>query len=142
MTAGLAQKQTRLQSKEVGLRPRSRAKRSVMSDHHQPSGAQPGPRAPYPERRTDPVSRFFGGSPLWVLVKLALLSVLVGVVLAVFGLDLVGLVYWAQDLFYAFFDNIYDAGATILRWFLLGAVIVFPLWLLSRLFDMGSRRRR
>ena len=35
----------------------------------------------------DVVSRFFGGPPLWVLARLVLLSVLVGVVLSVFGLD-------------------------------------------------------
>jgi hypothetical protein len=92
-------------------------------------------------RSANPVTRFFGGSPLWVLLKLALLSVVIGVVLAAFGLDVRGLVYAVQDLFYAFFDNIYDALGTVFRWFLLGAVIVFPLWLLSRLFDLGSRRR-
>ncbi|MGQ4275141.1 DUF6460 domain-containing protein [Terrihabitans sp. B22-R8] len=107
-------------------------------DHAARIHDRPDPRA---ARRVDPITRFFGGSPAWVLAKLVMLSLIIGVILAVFGLDVQGLFYAAQDLFYAFFDNIYDAGATLLRWFLLGAVIVFPLWLLSRLFNLGSRRR-
>jgi hypothetical protein len=107
-----------------------------------PDSRAPMDRRDVPHTRSsNPVTRFFGGSPLWVLLKLALLSVVIGVVLAAFGLDVRGLFYAVQDLFYAFFDNIYDALATVMRWFLLGAVIVFPLWLLSRLFDLGSRRR-
>jgi hypothetical protein len=37
--------------------------------------------------RDDGLSRFLGGSPLAVVVRLILLSVLVGIVLAAIGLD-------------------------------------------------------
>ena len=85
------------------------------------------------------LSRFFGGSPGMVLVKLVLLSVVIGVIMAVLGVDAFSILRAAQDLFYDLFDNFWDAGRTLLRWFLLGAVIVFPVWLIIRLMNMGRR---
>ena len=89
--------------------------------------------------RTDAISRFFGGSPLWVLAKLAMLSIVIGVVLWLLGLDAFAIVRAIQDLFYDFFDNVWDALAKLVEWFLLGAVIVFPIWLLSRLVKLGAK---
>jgi hypothetical protein len=89
--------------------------------------------------RTDYVSRFFGGSPLWVLAKLAMLAVVIGVILDVLGLDALAILRGLQDLFYDLFDSIWDMLATLLNWFLLGAVIVFPIWLLARLFKIGAK---
>ena len=89
--------------------------------------------------RTDPVSRFFGGSPLWVLAKLAMLAVVIGVILDVLGLDALAILRGIQDLFYDLFDNIWDMLETLLRWFVLGAVIVFPIWILARLFKLGAK---
>ena len=42
-----------------------------------------------------------------------------------------------EELFYSLFDNLWDALETLLRWFLLGAVIVFPIWLIARLMKTG-----
>lgn len=92
-----------------------------------------------PALRSDPLTRFFGGPPLWVLAKLAMLSVVIGVILAVLGLDAWAIVRAVQDLFYSLFDNLWDALDTVLGWFLLGAVIVFPIWLISRLMKSGKR---
>ena len=65
-----------------------------------------------------------GGSPLAVLVKLVLLSVLIGVVLSALGLD-------PRDIFQSlrrFIQNIWDMGFDAIKWlwqyFLLGAVLV------------------
>ncbi|BCJ91889.1 hypothetical protein IZ6_26240 [Terrihabitans soli] len=93
--------------------------------------------APKPAAPSDPLTRFFGGPPLWVLAKLVMLSVVIGVILAVLGLDAWALFYGLQDLFYSLFDNLWDAIDTVLRWFLLGAVIVFPIWLIARLMKVG-----
>jgi len=98
---------------------------------------QPPPAAE-PVRR-DPVSRFFGGSPLAVLFRLALLSIVVGVMLDLFDLDAWRLLRGLRELFYEFFDGIWDALDTLAGWFVLGAAIVFPLWLLSRLLKTGTR---
>ncbi len=92
-----------------------------------------------PAAPADPLTRFFGGPPLWVLAKLVMLSVVIGVILAVLGLDAWAIFYSLQDLFYSLFDNLWDALDTVLRWFLLGAVIVFPIWLIARLVKAGSR---
>src|SRR5262245_50542069 len=88
---------------------------------------------------TAPLTRFFGGPPLWVLVKVVMLSVVIGVILAVLVLDAFAILRGLEDLFYSLFDNMWDALHTLLRWFLLGAVIVFPIWLISRLMKAGSR---
>lgn len=92
-----------------------------------------------PPPRQDALTRFFGGSPLWVLAKLAMLSIVIGVILAVLGLDAFAILRAIQDLFYDFFENIWDALETLARWFLLGAVIVFPVWLVLRLLKFGAR---
>jgi hypothetical protein len=89
--------------------------------------------------RTNPVTRFFGGSPLWVLAKLAMLAVVIGVIFDVLGLDALALLRAIQNLFYDLFDNVWEAVETLLRWFLLGAVIVFPIWILLRLLKLGGK---
>jgi hypothetical protein len=86
----------------------------------------------------DGLSRFLGGSPLAVLGRLVLLSVLVGVVLAAIGFDPWNIVYSIRRLFQWIYDFGYDAVSGLWRYFLLGAVIVVPIWLLSRL--LSSRR--
>ena len=102
------------------------------------TAAPPDDHLRQPPQRTDPVTRFFGGSPLWVVVKLAMLSIVIGVILAVLDIDALAIVRAVQDLFYSFFENIWDALETLLRWFMLGAVIVFPVWLISRLLKLGK----
>ena len=85
------------------------------------------------------VNRFFGGSPLAVLFRLALLSILVGVVLSALDIDLRNLV----PRLIALLRDIWSMGFDAVRWlwhyFLLGAIIVIPIWLIMRLFRAGSR---
>jgi hypothetical protein len=86
------------------------------------------------------VNRFLGGSPLAVLAKLVLLSIVIGVVLSALGLD-------PRDIFQSlrrFIQNIWDMGFDAIRWlwqyFLLGAVIVIPIWVLMRIFNAPKGR--
>ena len=79
------------------------------------------------------VERFLGGSPLAVIGKLILLSILIGVVLSAIGLD-------PRDIFASItrlFRDIWNMGFDAVRWlwqyFLLGAVIVIPVWLILRI---------
>jgi hypothetical protein len=88
----------------------------------------------------DGVTRFLGGSPLSVAFRLILLSVLVGVVLAAIGFDPYNIIRSIELLFRRLWDLGFDAVNWLWRYFLLGAVIVIPVWLLSRLF--GSPRSR
>lgn len=84
------------------------------------------------------VSRFFGGSPVAVILKLILLSVVVGVLLSVLGLDAFSIINSVERMIRGLFENFSDAIETLTRWFLLGAVIVFPIWLLLRLSKAGK----
>ena len=88
----------------------------------------------------DGLTRFLGGSPIAVAFRLALLSILVGVVLAAIGFDPYNILRSIQLLFQRLWDLGFDAGNWVWRYFLLGAVIVIPIWLLSRVF--GSPRSR
>ena len=88
----------------------------------------------------DGVSRFLGGSPLAVAFRLILLSILVGVVLAAIGFDPYNIIRSVQLLFQRLWDLGFDAVNWLWRYFLLGAVIVIPVWLVSRLF--GTPRGR
>ena len=84
------------------------------------------------------LQRFLGGSPGAVLVKLIFLSLLVGAFMALIGITPVGLferiLRMLRDVFDLGFEFIREVG----RWLLYGAMVVVPLWLLSRLF---ARRR-
>jgi uncharacterized protein DUF6460 len=88
----------------------------------------------------DGFSRFLGGSPLTVAFRLILLSILVGVVLAAIGFDPWNIVRSIRMLFERIWDLGFDAVNWLWRYFLLGAVIVVPIWLLSRIF--GNPRAR
>ena len=89
---------------------------------------------------SDGMYRFLGGSPLAVAGRLILLSILVGVVLAAIGFDPWNIVTSIRRLFQWVYDLGFDAINGLWRYFLLGAVIVVPIWLLSRLF--GAPRGR
>lgn len=85
------------------------------------------------------LTRFFGGSPAMVLVRLVVLSVVVGVILAALGLDPRNLLESLTQLVQNLFDLGFGAIESVWRYFLLGAVIVVPLWLLLRI-TRGLRR--
>ena len=93
---------------------------STMQEREQPMG-------------NDVVSRIVGGSPVGVLVRLVLLSIVVGFILHAAHID-------PEDIFRSIEElirSVWDLGLEPLRWlwryFLLGAVIVVPVWLLIRL---------
>jgi Family of unknown function (DUF6460) len=86
------------------------------------------------------LSRFLGGSPLTVAFRLILLSILVGVVLAAIGFDPWNIVNSIRLLFQRIWDLGFDAVNGLWRYFLLGAVIVVPVWLLSRMFGAPHGR--
>ena len=82
---------------------------------------------------SNPLTRFFGGPPLSVIFRLVLLSVLIGVILRVMGLDPFNIIRSIQDLIQYIWDMGFDALRWLWRYFLLGAVLVIPIWLVTRL---------
>jgi hypothetical protein len=91
-------------------------------------------------RRDDGLSRFLGGSPLAVLFRLILLSILAGVVLAAIGFDPWNILTSIRLLLQRLWDLGFDTVNWLWRYFLLGAVIVIPIWLISRMLNAPRGR--
>jgi hypothetical protein len=99
-----------------------------MSDMRDPDPALTRRRA-----RPGPVSRFLGGPPLSVVMRLVLLSIVVGVILSAIGLDPLHILRSIETLFQQIWDRGFDAVRWLWRYFLLGAALVVPIWLVVRL---------
>jgi len=88
----------------------------------------------------DGMTKLFGGSPLAVLGRLVLVSILVGVVLAALGLDPYDIVRSIERLIRSIWDMGFDAVRWLWRYFLLGAAIVIPVWIIMRLVNAPRGR--
>lgn len=86
------------------------------------------------------VTRFFGGPPLSVIFRLILLSILIGVILQVLGLDPWNIFESFGRLVLQVWDMGFDAVRWLWRYLLLGAVVVVPIWLIVRLMRMAKGR--
>jgi hypothetical protein len=82
------------------------------------------------------LEQYFGGNPALVLARLAIISLIVGVVLAALGFSPYDLVQTVRELIQRIYDMGFAAVEKGFRYFLLGAVIVFPVWFLMRLFKV------
>jgi len=85
------------------------------------------------------MTRIFGGSPLAVVGRLVLVSILVGVVLTALGLDPFDIVRSIERLIRQMWNMGFDAIRWLWRYFLLGAVIVIPVWVIMRLINARGR---
>ena len=90
------------------------------------------------ERESNYVNRFFGGPPLSVIFRLILLSLLIGVILQVLGLDPWNIFDSLRRLVLRFWDMGFDAVRWLWRYLLLGAVVVVPIWLIVRLMRVAK----
>jgi hypothetical protein len=86
------------------------------------------------------VTRFFGGPPLSVIFRLILLSILIGVILQVLGLDPWNIFESLRGLVLRVWDMGFDAVRWLWRYLLLGAVVVVPIWLIVRLMRVAKGR--
>lgn len=88
------------------------------------------------------MERFFGGSPAAVILQLVVASVIIGVVLSFFGFNPANL-YDAVLRLWDWISSLgLDAVRKVVRYMILGAIIVVPLWLLSRIFSYFGPSRR
>jgi hypothetical protein len=82
----------------------------------------------------------FGGNPLGVAIRLALISLVVGIVMKALGIDLSNFFQRINELM----RNIYDLGFGAVEWvladILLGALVVVPIWLIARV--VGAARSK
>ena len=80
--------------------------------------------------------QFFGdGSVAATLIRLVLLSIVVGIVFSVLGITPFNLIERLQHLVRNIMNLGFDAFGWALQYFLLGALIVFPIWFVVRLFS-------
>lgn len=84
--------------------------------------------------------RILGGNPLGVAIRLVLLSIVVGIVMSALGITPANFFYHLDLLI----RRLYDFGFVWIEWlfryFLLGAVVVFPIWIIARLLGAFGGR--
>lgn len=81
------------------------------------------------------LTRFLGDSPLRVAIKLIVVSFLVGLVMATFGWSPWDVIDQIGDFFAGLWNLGFDAIYRFWSYFLLGAAIVIPAFLILRLLS-------
>jgi hypothetical protein len=84
---------------------------------------------------------FLGGSPLGVVIRLALLSIVVGVVLSALGITPDNFFYQIRLLLQRIYDLGFGAFETMLGYLVLGAMVVIPIWLVVRVAKSAKRAK-
>jgi uncharacterized oligopeptide transporter (OPT) family protein len=84
---------------------------------------------------------FLGGSPLGVLIRLALLSIVVGVVLSALGITPDNFFYQIRLLLQRIYDLGFGAFQSVVEYLVLGAMVVVPIWLIARLIKTLRRSK-
>jgi uncharacterized protein DUF6460 len=88
---------------------------------------------PKPAMPSPALDRFLGGSPLAVFFRLLLLCVLVGIILSALGFDPGNIIESIRRMIQSVWDMGFDAVRWLWRYFLLGAIVVVPIWFIVRL---------
>jgi hypothetical protein len=93
------------------------------------------------------MERFLGGSPLAVILRLVIICIIVGIALRALGVNPADLLQTIPDVLRALSEFGWGWVETAFQYFLLGAVIVIPVWLIIRLLkyvsgDNGGRASR
>ena len=84
--------------------------------------------------------QIFGGNPLGIFIRLVLLSIVVGIVLSALGIRPENLFYHLDIFIRRLFDFGFEWVEWLFRYFLIGAVVVIPIWLIARLIGVLRRR--
>lgn len=87
------------------------------------------------------MERFIGGSLMGVIIRLIILSVIVGVVLAALGLEPFDVFNGIKRLAERIYDMGFEAFEKGVSYFLTGALLVVPIWLIARLFKVGRAKK-
>ena len=87
----------------------------------------------------DTVARLLGGSPGSVLVRLVAMSFILGIVLTALGVSPFDIINGLRQLARRIYDMGFDTLIWMWRYFLLGAVVVVPVWLIARVLKLGRR---
>lgn len=85
--------------------------------------------------RLSGLTRFLGDSPVRVLLKLLVVSFLVGIVMSAFGWSPFDIFYGIRDFFVDLWHTGFRAIERFLGYILLGAAIVIPAFIILRLLS-------
>jgi hypothetical protein len=85
------------------------------------------------------LERILGGSPVGVIVRLVLISIVVGVALSALGLTPGELLRRIDFLLQRLYDMGFRWVETLFGYFLIGAVVVLPIWLVARMVRGGKK---
>ena len=88
---------------------------------------------------SDTVTRFLGGSPGKIAIQLIAMSFIVGIILSVLGVSPYDILNGLERLLNRIWNMGFGTVEWIFRYFLLGAVVVIPIWLIMRVLRMGRR---
>ena len=89
-------------------------------------------------------NKIFGGNPIAVALRLAILSIVVGIIMSALDIQPQNVLHHIRILFQRIYDLGFGAFEGALRYLVLGALVVVPIWLLSRVFGVfgGGRGDR
>ncbi|MDB5641561.1 MAG: uncharacterized protein JWN07_878 [Hyphomicrobiales bacterium] len=85
------------------------------------------------------LTRFFGGAPLAVLLKLLFVSLIVGALLVWLDIRPADIIYGVERFFRRLWDMGFDAIRDVAQYIVAGAIIVVPIWLIMRLMAVRGR---
>ena len=81
------------------------------------------------------VNRFLGGTVIGTVVRLLVVSLVVGFVLSALGINPMDIYYGAIDFFRNLWNRGFQALGEIGHYFILGAIIVIPLFIIIRILS-------
>jgi hypothetical protein len=87
------------------------------------------------------LTRFLGDSPWRVFIRLLVLSFIVGLVLSALSISPIDIYWWGERTIRHIYSMGFAFFADSFSYLIAGALVVVPLFLLSRLFKLGGRRR-
>lgn len=80
----------------------------------------------------------FGGNPFGVLIRLVLMSIIVGIILSALGITPRNLFYHLDILARRLYDLGFGVFENVFGYLVLGAIVVVPIWFVARLFGLLS----
>ena len=86
------------------------------------------------------VTRFLGDSPLRVFFRLLVLSFVVGLVLSTLNIRPLQVFSWAERILVGIYEMGFSAIEQAAGYLVIGAIVVVPIFLLTRLVKTGGRR--
>lgn len=89
------------------------------------------------------MERILGGSPLGVIIRLIIFSIITGLILSWLGIDPEDVFEYIRDIGDWLYQIGFDSIESVFQFFLIGAAVVVPIWVVYRLLRMlGSDKRQ